>query len=168
MMGFQRLQKHPIINDQSCLFQRQLAELLEHIALTLSQHGSLVAAHIDRARAIELSQGEVETPHGCETFEDRLVNAVRPSGYIVAMSDTDVKVEVSDNESLFIEEAGSCEAFKDVAARNSECVIGVGDRLGLEVYLATRAEDSQAELARRRRTVVTVLMSLVKCSDVPS
>lgn len=84
------------------------------------------------------------------------------------MADTDVKAEVSDSESLFIEKTVSCKALKDVAAMDSECVVRVGDRLGLEVDLAARAEDSQAELARRRWTIVTRLMSLVKCRDVPS
>lgn len=131
------------------------------------QFGSLIAEPIDRAWAIELSQVEVKTPHGCEALEHRLINAVGPNGYVVTMGDTDVKVEVSDNKSLFVEGAGSCEALKNVAAMDSECIIRVGDRLGFEVYLAARAEDSQAELARRRWSVVTVLMSLIKCSDVP-
>ena len=168
MMWVQRLQKHLIIDDQGYLFQRQPAELLEHITLTVCQFGSLIAEPIDRARAIELSHGEVKAPYGCETSEHRLINAVRPSGYVVRMADTDVEVKVSDSESLFIEVAGSCEALKDVAAMDSERVVRVGDCLGLEVYLAARAEDRQAKLARCRWRVVTVLMSLVNCSDVPS
>lgn len=99
-----------------------------------------MATDIDGACTIELSQGEMETPHMPEALEHRLADTIGPYVYAVAVGDTDVKVQASDSKVLLVLRAGSREALKNIVAVDSECVGGVVDHIRLQINLTAGPE----------------------------
>ena len=138
--NFVLLQKLSIVNEHSHLPERQFAEFLEHLELTVGHFGVFIAADIDRAGAVELRQVEIEMANGFKTLEEGFVDAVGPGVNGAAVGDADVEVQASDGEVLFVEEAGADEALEDVVAGNAEGVVGVVDLVGFQVDLAAGAE----------------------------
>ena len=77
---------------------------------------------------------------GCETLEERLVDAVGPGVDGAAVGDADVEVQASDGEVLFVVEAGADEALEGVVAGDAEGVVRVVDLVGFQVDLPAGAE----------------------------
>ena len=173
MTTVEPLPEHYIIDDQSHLLQRQLSEKLEHISLTFRHFRVLIAADIKRASTVILCHVEVQMPHTFEALQYSLVDGIGPSVYVASVLDTDAKAQASDSKVLLVLEACSREALKDISAMNSEGVVRVVDRIGLQVNLTADAKYRQAELIGSatmlllRGRFVTVLMSIFGCDDVP-
>lgn len=146
MPRVRRLEEHCVVDDQSRLLQRQLSEHFEHLALTLRHLRALVAADINTASAVELSQVEVQTAHAFEAPQHRLVDAVSPRVHAASVVDADAEAQAADREVLFVLEADSGEALEDVVAVDGEGVVRVRDHTGLQVDLTAGAKQGQAEL----------------------
>ena len=137
---FLLLQKLSVINEQSHLLERQLAEFLKHLELTVRHFRVFIAADIDRACAVELCQVEVKIAYGFKTLEQGFVDAVGPGVDAAAVGDADVEVQASDGEVLFVLEAGFDEALEGVIAGDGEGVVFVVGHVSFQVDLPAGAE----------------------------